>query len=69
MKRAVKSGLGISILSSLAVKEELASEKLKEIKIKNKEITRNIYLLRRKDKILSPAVRAFIELLMDEITA
>lgn len=69
VKRAVKSGLGISILSSLAVKEELASEKLKEIKIKNKEITRNIYLLRRKDKILSPAVRAFIELLMDEITA
>ena len=67
VKRAVISGLGVSILSSFAVKDELASGMLKEIKIENTKINRTIYLLRRKNKIPSPAISAFIALLLNEV--
>ena len=66
VKQAVMMGIGFSILSKFVVKDELASGKLKEIKIENFKLNRIIYLLRRKRKILSPASKAFISLLLDE---
>lgn len=67
VKKNVIRGMGISIISSLAMQEELKTGRLKEVKVKGIELKREIYLLYRKNKILSPAAKAFINLLLTEI--
>jgi DNA-binding transcriptional LysR family regulator len=67
VKKNVIRGMGISIISSLSVQDELNAGSLKEIKIKGIELKRMIYLLYRKNKILSPAAKAFIDLLLAEV--
>jgi DNA-binding transcriptional LysR family regulator len=67
VKKNVIRGMGISIISSLSVKDELSTGSLKEIELKGIELERMIYLLYRKNKILSPAAKAFIDLLLIEV--
>lgn len=63
VKKNVRRGMGISIISSFSVKEELENGQLREVQVKEIDLKRTIYLLRRKNKILSPAAKAFINLL------
>lgn len=61
VKQAVKAGLGASVISRIAVQEELKSGMLREIKIKNHKLNRKFYLVRQKKRTLPPQYQAFCE--------
>ena len=64
VKEAVKSGLGISILSSRALKTDLQANLLHTIKIKGlSPMLRSFYLIRHNRRIASPLCHAMIEFL------
>jgi len=63
VKEGIKSGLGISILSSRALETELKSGKLKALKIKELSMLRKFYLVRDKRKSVSPLCRAMVNFL------
>lgn len=60
VKRAVESGLGVSIISANAVQSEVDSGRLKAIHLKGINLRRNISLLYHRDKSPSNLVRAFL---------
>lgn len=63
IKQCVMNNLGISVISRLAVKNELAGGQLIEIKPENLTFRRGIRYIHRKDKLLSPAAQRFLSLL------
>ena len=64
VKEAVKSGLGISILSSRALKTDLQANLLHTVKIKGlPPMLRSFYLIRHNRRIASPLCHAMIEFL------
>lgn len=64
VKEGIKSGIGVSIISSRAVETEIKSGTLKRIKIKDlPQIKRSFYLIRDKRRIASPSCKAMIEFL------
>ena len=60
VKKAVQNGLGIAFISSFAVETELKAKTLVAIRIRNLEIRRELKIVYRKDKHLSPAATAFL---------
>ncbi|MBE9537199.1 MAG: LysR family transcriptional regulator [Proteobacteria bacterium] len=63
VKSGVRSGLGLSVVSMLAVKEDLARGSLKSVKIQGLPIQRKIYVVTHRLKTKSPVCEAFIEFL------
>ncbi|HLJ36239.1 MAG TPA: LysR family transcriptional regulator [Ktedonobacteraceae bacterium] len=63
IKQMVMSGVGVSIVSALAVQRELASGDLIRIPIAGVELHPQLSLVMRKDKQLSRAAQAFCALL------
>jgi len=63
VKQAVKAGLGISILSELAVRDELKYKLLKKIKVKGVEMKRKFYTVTHRKRTLPFAYSLFIEYL------
>lgn len=63
VKQAVKSGLGVSILSRLAVQAELAKKTLKEVKVADLSIVRSFYIITHKLRAKSPICQTFLEFL------
>jgi len=64
VKEGIKSGIGVSIISSRAIETELRSGELKTIRIKGlPAIKRNFYLIRDKRRVPSPACRVMLEFL------
>ena len=61
--QGIKNQIGISILSTVAVKEELASGSLKALKIEGMDLKRYFYLTIHQDRTLSPLCKAFIDFL------
>ena len=61
VRQAVKAGLGIAILSSLAVAEDLEKGSLVQVPIEGVDIRRPFYLVQRKNRQLSPLAQAFLE--------
>ena len=61
VKEGIKSGLGISLLSSKAIKTELDAGILKALKIKNLSMKRIFYLIRDKRRNLSPVSQALLD--------
>ena len=59
VKQAVKAKLGASVISRIAVQEELDNNILQEIPIKNLKMKRKFYLVRRKKRTLPPQYLAF----------
>jgi DNA-binding transcriptional LysR family regulator len=59
IRQAVKSGVGISILSKRAVLEDLDHGLLREIKIKKLALLRNFYLITLKQRTLTPLTEEF----------
>lgn len=60
--RFIHSGLGLAFLPEIAVKDELAQGNLKKVVIKEwGEMFRQTYLIYRRDKYLSWAVKAFLD--------
>lgn len=61
--QAIKSDVGISILSTLAVSDELKDGSLKALTVRGLNLKRNFYLTRHKNRSSSPLARAFIKFL------
>lgn len=62
VKEALKVGLGVSVLSLLAVRDEIASGKLKIIKIDGVDpIRRDFYAVVNRNLTLSPVAEAFLD--------
>ena len=62
LKKAVQSGLGIAFISKFAVESELKAKTLETVQIPKLTINRELKIVHRKDKHLSRAARAFIEM-------
>lgn len=63
--RAAKSGLGISILPEILVRDELASGALVRVGVRGLHLKNNNYTVYRRDKYLSPALRGFLKIAED----
>lgn len=61
--QGIKNNVGVSIFSTRAVKEELATGSLKALSIKGVDLKRNFYLTTHKDRTVSPLCKAFIDFL------
>lgn len=64
--QAIKSGVGCSILSRLAVKDELERGVLKHIPITRMKIVRDFHIVLRRGKSKSPLCEAFFTFLLAE---
>lgn len=62
IKQAVMAGLGISYFSSLTITHEMETGRLVPLPVRGLKVQRTFYLVRRKSKRVTPALRDFIEL-------
>jgi len=62
IKKAVQSGLGIAFISKFAVATELEAKSLIAVRVQGLSIHRELKIVHRKDKHLSRAAIAFIEM-------
>jgi DNA-binding transcriptional LysR family regulator len=62
IKRAVESGAGIACLSSLCVARETEHGWIKSLKVKGIDMRRQLQIILRKDKVLSPQLVEFTNL-------
>jgi DNA-binding transcriptional LysR family regulator len=65
--QAVKGGVGISIISKIAVKENLKSGLLAALSIEGVDLKRTLFITRHKQRSVSPLSKAFIEFLKKEM--
>ncbi len=61
LKEAVKAGLGLTVMSSKAVQEELSTGSLAGYRILDIDVTRHFYLICKKNRILPPLSRVFLD--------
>ena len=61
VKQAAKEGLGASVISRIAIQEELANKTLQEITIKKLKMKRKFYLVRQKKRTLPAQYAAFFK--------
>lgn len=65
VKRAVESGAGVSIVSERAVQNEIQLGTLKAFHIQGVDLTRDFHVIHRRYKVLSPAVEALRQFLVE----
>lgn len=63
LKQSVAAGLGVALISVHAVEHELAGGRLGIVTVEPAPPTRPIVVAQRRDRLLSPAERAFVELI------
>lgn len=63
VKRGVKASLGLSVLSTFAVKDELSGGTLKTLQVKGFPIKRALYIITNNMRAKSPVCRAFFDYL------
>ncbi|HNS14678.1 MAG TPA: selenium metabolism-associated LysR family transcriptional regulator [Syntrophorhabdaceae bacterium] len=64
IKEAVKSGMGVSYVSKMAIVHELANNNLKCLNIEGlPNITRSFYIVTKRGKTISPQVKAFLDII------
>ena len=63
VKRAVEINAGISIVPSATVEQEVKQGLLKMVPIKGCKVTRPLAIIRRKGRVLTPAMKKFISTL------
>ncbi|WP_300349520.1 LysR family transcriptional regulator [Clostridium sp.] len=59
--RIVESGLGIACVSFKAIGDRINNGSIKDIKIQNVKVSRDLYLIYHKDKFISKNMEIFIE--------
>jgi DNA-binding transcriptional LysR family regulator len=62
IKRFVEDGVGIAILSRQVIRKELQDGTLRRVLLADAEITYRFYLIRHRDRWVSRALHAFVEL-------
>ena len=63
VKRAIEINAGVAILPASTIRNELAQNQLRELPLAGSGFQRPLAIIHRKDKILNPAMRSFIEVL------
>ena len=61
IRQGIKAGIGVSILSSLAVAEDIKRGTLAKVEIKDVSMQRSFYLMQRKNRQSSPLCVAFLK--------
>ncbi len=59
--QGIKNNLGASVISTIAVADELASGELKAIPIEGVDLHRNFYMTYQKQRTLTPLAKLFME--------
>jgi DNA-binding transcriptional LysR family regulator len=67
VKEAVKSGLGVSILSRFAIKDDLKRRNLVEVKLKGAQMRQNYYVIAHKKRTLPGLYQIFLDFLKDRL--
>jgi DNA-binding transcriptional LysR family regulator len=62
IKQCVIKGLGITVIPEIAVKAELAQNKIKKIPWLDEPLETGVLMIRHKDKWISPALQAFMDI-------
>lgn len=65
--QGIKSGIGMSILSTIAVAEDIKAGTLKALAIGGLDLKRHFYLTRHKDRTISPLGKAFEKFLKNSV--
>ncbi|MGD8943516.1 MAG: selenium metabolism-associated LysR family transcriptional regulator [Desulfobacterales bacterium] len=65
--QGIKNGVGVSILSTLAVAEDIQAGKLSALKVNGLNLKRNFYLTRHKRRSPSPLHKAFVDFLNETL--
>jgi len=65
--QGIKSRIGVSILSPIAVEEELKAGSLTALKVKGVDLRRSFYLTRHSQRTVSPVAQAFIRFIKKEL--
>ncbi len=65
--QGIKSKVGVSIISTVAISEDLQSGKLKALSIEGLDLKRSFYLTRHRHRSLSPVGQTFINFLKEEL--
>jgi len=63
VKRAVEIDAGVAIVPSATVEQEVKQGTLAQVKLKGRTFTRPLALLHRKGRVMTPAMRKFLEML------
>ena len=66
--QGIKSGIGISVLSPIAVSDQLQTGALKALPIRGLALQRNFYLTTHADRTPSPACKAFMDYLENTLS-
>jgi DNA-binding transcriptional LysR family regulator len=61
VRQGIKAGIGVSILSKHAIKDDIAYKAMVAVEIDEISFARSIYMIQRKNKQISPLCSAFIE--------
>jgi DNA-binding transcriptional LysR family regulator len=64
VKEGIKSGLGVSILSSRALETEIETGILKALRIKGVPMVRHFYLIKNRRRVASPLCQALFDFLI-----
>lgn len=68
IRQAIKIGVGVSILSTLAVENDLASGSLRALAVDGVDLNRSFYLTHHRQRSLSPLCETFIRVLKEYVT-
>ncbi len=63
--QGIKSGIGVSILSAIAVADDVKAKTLKTLPVRGLDLTRYFYLTYHKNRTRSPLCEAFMDFLRD----
>lgn len=66
VKRAVEINAGFAILPAMTIAQEVRNGLIREIPFRNKTFSRPIALIHRKGRVLTPAMKKFVNLLTGE---
>ncbi len=66
VRQAVKAGLGVSILSSRALTDDLEAGRIAAVRIRGVKMERNFYVVLLKGRSRSPLCRSFLEFILKE---
>jgi DNA-binding transcriptional LysR family regulator len=67
VKRAVEIDSGVSIVPQETIRQEVANQTLAAIRLDDGEFFRQLAVIHKKNKVLSPAIKEFITLLKEEL--
>jgi len=66
VKKAVESGVGVSIISERAIENEIKLDLLKKVPIEGLELEREFFIVYRRGRSLSPATKALLAFLEEK---